>query len=817
LATAAAEKRNQVINIYATRAAYDAQDEVKAGLRYLKKFDKRSKTIDPEYQDQIEAMLERFELRAISNKAVDRRTSLAQWLTSQRESGLEPDIDPKLENEAFRTSYKNIAVEEFRGLVDAVKQIEHMGRLKNKLLTAQDQRAFKVIVEEVSASIIDNGGKARPVQLETPKGIRPWLEGVAAGHRKMASLIRQMDGLKDGGPFWRVLVRGMNEASTNETVMIEQATVKLAELYKPMLAMKGGLNGDLRSIPEIGDSLTRGGRLSVALNWGNAANRQRVMDGDQWTEHQVHAILNTLTREEWAFVQNVWTFIDSYWPAIEAKEKRVTGRAPDKVAAEPFTYMVNGEMVSLTGGYYPIKYDSNRDDRAEKHDAAAVAQDMMRGAMTRSTTRRGHTKERMAAVNRPVKKTLDVITQHVSEVTHDLAWHEWLVDANRLLDAKPINQAIRDYYGTEVLRTMKDALTSIATADIIPQDAIDRALLYLRANVSRSTMGLSLTTAFLQPFGLLQSMVRIGPKPVLRGMSRWAGDATRFESSMTWISEKSDFMRLRSKTFNRELHEIKGRVSHGHSKARMIYDASLFMLMQKMQMVADVPTWIGAYEKALSDPANLMEDGMVDEAKAVALADQAVLDSQGGGQTKDMAAFQRKHPFLAMFYSYFNTTLNLAAESTAKTNFKNPLAVAGWASDMALLMVIPALGPAMILAMMKGEDCGDPEECAVKLARAQAGYLMNLMIGVRELAGVTSGFDYAGPPVGRVITEIERTATQAGQGEADEAAAMATIRMFGVAFGIPTTQILRSYRGWKAWEDGDAPATSILMGPPPKD
>lgn len=808
LATAAAEKRNQLVNTYATRAAYDAQEEVDAGLRYLKKFDKAGKSLDPEYQDQIDAMLERFDLRRQSNKAIDRRKSLAQWIEAQREAGLEPDIDPKLENEAFRTSYKDMTVEEFRGLLDTVKQIEHLGRLKHKLLTVQDQRAFGVIVDEVAASIVENGGKARPVELETPTGIRPWLEGFAAGHRKIASLIRQMDGLMDNGPFWRVLVRGMNEAATNEAVMNEQATVALAGIYKPLLDMKGGLNGDKQFIPEINDSLTRGGRLSVALNWGNATNRARIMDGDGWSEAQVEAILRRLTRAEWNFVNSMWAYIDSHWPKIEAKEKRVTGRAPDKVKADPFSFTVDGETIQLTGGYYPIKYDSNRDDRAEKLEAADAAKDMMRGAFTRSTTRRGHTKERVEGVRRPVKKTLDVITQHVSEVTHDLAWHEWLIDANRLLNAKPINQAIREHYGIEVIRTMKDAMTGIATADIIPQTKVDTALLYLRANVSRSTMGMSLTTAFLQPFGLSQSMVRIGVKPVLRGMARWAGDAARFESSMTWISEKSDFMRLRNKTFNRELHEIKGRVSKGHSQARAIYDASLFMLMQKMQMVADVPTWIGAYEKALAADQ--------DDATAVSLADQVVLDSQGGGQTKDMAEFQRKSPFLTMFYSYFNTTLNLAAESTAQTDFKNPLAVAGWASDMALLMVIPALAPAMLLALMRGEDC-EGEDCAKKLVQAQAGYLLNLMLGIREVSGAVAGFDYAGPPVGRVVTELSRAGTQVAQGEADEALAMSSIRLLGVTLGIPTTQILRSWRGWNAWAEGDAPASSILLGPPQKE
>ena len=813
IATAAAEKRNQLINTYATRAAHDALDDVDAGLRYLKRFDGKVKGLDAEYLDQIDALLERFDLRkGQSLKAIDKRKSFTAWLQAQREAGLDPDIPESLENDAYRISYKDMSVEEFRGLLDTIKQIEHLGRLKNKLLTAKDERELAAVVAEAEASIRENGGKERPVELETPRGFKPWLEGIAAGHRKLASLLRQMDGGKDNGPMWRALGRAMNDAGTAEAVMIEDATMRLAEIFKPILAMKGGTTGGKQFIPAINASLTRGGRLAVALNWGNETNRQRIMDGDRWSPAQVNAILSTLTREEWTFVQNTWDFIDSYWPDIAAKEKRVTGRAPDKVQAAPFSVTLDdGTVVNLRGGYYPIKYDSNRDDKAEKHDAAAAASDMMRGAFTRSTTRRGHTKERVENVKRPVKKTLDVITQHVSEVAHDLAWHEWLIDANRLIDEPKINQAVRDHYGTEVIRTIKDTLQGIATADIVPQTKMDQALLYLRANVSRATMGLSLTTAFLQPFGLTQSMVRIGPKYVLRGLARWGGDIARFQNAMTWIGDKSDFMRLRNKTFNRELHEIKGRVVQGRSQARQIYDASLFMLMQKMQLIADVPTWIGAYEKALAENH--------DDATAVAMADQAVLDSQGGGQTKDMSELQRKHPMLTMFYSYFNVTLNLAAESTAKTDFKNPLAVAGWLSDMALLMVIPALGPALILHLLKGggDEDDDLETWLKRMAEWQAGYLLGTVIGARELSGTVAGFDYTGPPAGRIITELGRLSKQAQQGELDEGLAMSAVQVMGAAVGIPSVQIVRSWRGWNAWAEDDAPATSILLGPPPKD
>lgn len=804
--TAAAEKRNQLVQQVSAKAALDAREEIDKGLRYLRRFAGAVKSLDVEYLDQIHQLLERFDLRPRSLKEIDKRTSLANWLEQQREIGLEPELPPDVENEANRKHYRNMTVEEFRGLLDSVRQIEHLGRLKKKLLTAKDQREFQALVDEARASIEEHGGEVREESLEGEKGFKSWLEGFAASHRKLASLARQMDGGKDNGILWQLLIRPMNEAGAREATMNERATEALMQLYKPMLALKGGISGDKRAIPAIGKSLSRGGRLAVALNWGNSANRQRLMDGNGWTESQVQAILRTLTPVELQFVNDMHEFLDSFWPEVAAKEKRVTGIEPEKVAAEPWTMeLADGSTVEMRGGYYPIKYDTARSDKAESHEAAALAQDMLRGAFTRSTTRRGHTKARAESVNRPLLLNLDVITQHVAQVTHDLAWHEWLIDATRLV--KALAPVIRQHYGPEVHRTIKDGLAGIATADIVPQTKADTALLYLRAQVSRSMMGFSLTTALMQPFGLTQSVARIGGKHVLRGMARWVGDTARFQSTAQWISEKSEFMRLRNKTFNRELHEIKGRVTKGQSRARQIYDASLFLFMQKMQMVADVPTWVGAYEKAKAEG--------LDEDTAVALADQAVLDSQGGGQTKDLAELQRKHPMLTMFYSYFNTTYNLMAESTAKTNFRSPLAVAGWMSDMAMLMVIPAIGPSLLIALLRGEgEDKDLEDWAAELLRWQAGYALGLLVGVREFSGVASGFSYSGPPVGRVVGDVDKFGTQLAQGELDEALVTSGMRALGAVLGIPSTQLVRSWKGWQAWEDGDAPVTSILVGPP---
>ena len=812
-------KQQELLNFALYQEAMRVKAEMKKLHDFVARFEKgpmREKLgkAGEQYLEAAQAILEDVELTNKSLKAID-RTKLRNWLREIENSDLYVTED--MVSGTFAKNWKDLTVEEMRAISDALKNIDHVAGRQLKIMVGQKMMDFKETVDGISASIREHGGKEKPVSMEEDGKFIRFIRGFNAQNRKISSLVRQMDGGVENGPFYNAFVRSMNERGAWESDKNSEATKALVELYAPILKMKGGITGDVRMITGLGVSLSRGARLSMALNWGNEGNRQRILGSDygngMMTPAQVNAVLDTLTREEWTFVNQTWKFINDFWPEIAAKEKRVYGVAPEKVEAAPFSRtLADGSTIALTGGYYPIKYDQSKDDKAAAHDQAALAQEVMRGAFTAQTTRKGHTESRVEEVKRPVRLSLDVITEHVAQVTHDLAWHEWLIDATRIMRSRKISSAIRDHYGDAVLKTMRDALTGIAVGDLANQTAADTALMYLRANVQRSTIGFSITTAFLQPFGLTQSMARIGPKYVLRGIADWTGDMVRFENTITKIREKSVFMKHRGETFNRELNEIKGRVTGNQSKARQIYDASLFMLMQKMQAVADVPTWLGAYDKAIESNST--------EEEAISLADRAVLESQGGGQTKDMTEFQRKHPMLTVFFSYFSVTYNLMAESTAKTSFKNPMSVAGWVSDMMLLAVIPALGPAIILSLLRGDD---DDDWMAKLAKWQAAYLMGTLPLVREAGGSIEGFGYAGPPAGRIVSDTAKLGSQVVKVWNDEADAtdeqpvLAAVRFLGSFLGIPTVQAIRTYKGWKAWDDGEAPASAILVGPPRAD
>ena len=185
-----------------------------------------------------------------------------------------------------------------------------------------------------------------------------------------------MDGGKDAGVLWGLFVRSMNERGTWEAVRIEQATEQLAKLYAPILGLKGdtgekakaafagAINAGKVDVPGVGAGLTLGTRLSVALNWGNEANRQRLLSGFGWSEAQARAVMQTLTREELHFVNQAWEYLDSFWPEVAAKKKRLTGVEPEKVQAAPFSVALpDGSVVDMRGGYYTIKYDPGRHQR----------------------------------------------------------------------------------------------------------------------------------------------------------------------------------------------------------------------------------------------------------------------------------------------------------------------------------------------------------------------------------------------------------------------------------------------------------------------
>jgi hypothetical protein len=808
--TAVVEKRNQLVQNYGTRLSYEALDEIDKAVKYLRKFDSEGtrKGLDTEYVDQIDQLLERFDLRAsVTNKTADKRAKLAAWLEAQRDQGFEPDIPADIIDSAMRKPYRELTLEELRGLVDTVKQIEHLGRLKQKLLTAKDEREFKAIRDEIAASIEANAKGTRDLRTRETTGAMLAEAGnrFLAMHRKMASVAREMDGFADGGPMWEYFIRSMNEAGDRETTRRAEATARLYALVKPLVA-QGKMGGKGQYFETLGGSYNREERIAIALNLGNAGNMQRMLDGEGWTPARLQPLLATITPEEADFVQAVWDFFESYRPEIAAKERRIYGKEPNWVEPQPVT--LGGK--TLRGGYYPIKYDTARSGRAEAFADAESAKAQMRGAYTTATTRRSFTKARAEEVTgRPLLYSFAGLYQGTNEVIHDLSWHEWLVDVNRLL--RSLDGPIRTHYGAETVGIFKKAIEDIAAGDVPAQNVFERGLNHTRTGATIAGLGWNLMTSLLQPVGLTQSMVRIGPGWVAKGMSQWIKAPL---DTLTEINSKSAMMTSRAQTMQREINEIQNQVRG--SKLDPVR-GTFFTLIQKMQMVADVPTWLGAYEKHVAAGEA--------EARAVALADQAVLDAQGGGQMKDLSQIQRGHPALKLFtnfYSFFNVAYNLGVEKT-KQKITQPKLYPSLALDYLLLYMLPAAFVTVMKEAIVGGGDDDEEKLVKKIIADQISYLLGTIVGLREVtAGVQKALgveqfkgSYGGPAGLRLFQEIDKLGQQIGQGEADMAAFKAANNVGGIIFHYPSGQINRSVEGVAAMVEGKtANPLAVVVGPP---
>ncbi len=793
IATAAAEKRNQVLQASLARAAYEAKVETKKHALYLRRMNKLDpKTVAIEEREQIEALLERYNLRDQSGKALDRRQSLAEWVQAQREQGIEPDIAPEMLDELKRQPWQTLTVEEFRGLVDTVRQIEHRGRTKNELLTAQKNADYNTAIENMVASI---GAHARVSGIEnrtptTKAGKAKAAVGrFFAAHLKTAMLARRFDGNADGGAVWEYFIRPANAAADRETTMRAEATAKLTEILAPRIRDRAANRKKSYQIAGKTRSFTRNDIFVMALNRGNEGNLQRLLGGENWEETDLAPLFAELTAADWQAVQAIWDYFETFRPAIAAKERRVNGIEPQWVAPTPFTVRsADGQIVEMRGGYYPIRYDTQASERSAEDDAASAVQAQMRGVHSAATTRRGHTKSRVQEVhNRPLVYNFAGIYSGFSDVIHDLAWHEYLIDANKLLRSTRLQNAVKDHYGTDVLRQFKTWIQDIAVGDNETLAAGEDALRTVRRYASMAGLAFNVVSALKQPLGILQSVARVGGQDVLAATAQFI----RNPVAMTREAQgASVFMKNRARTRFRELNELRNALEQQNA-IRQAMGRYGYVLIMAVQQQVDVITWHAQLNKSLRAGADIQD--------AVAQADQAVIDSQGSGMTKDLAAIERGGEWRKLFtvyYGFMNTVLNLEVNAlTAKRGL-------GYKAGMVLMLSVamPIIDAALSDLLKPGDsDDWDEEHWQASVGKAVANSLTGHFFALRELQ--FGGRSYSGPTGTRSIADAYKLGAQAWQGELDAGFRRALINTAGSWYGLPSAQINRSWDGFEALDD----------------
>ncbi|MFN3856533.1 MAG: hypothetical protein ACK4RV_02205 [Caulobacter sp.] len=804
-------KFRQLLNLHLYRAARDAAEMVDKAQKLMARYGsvRTLKGMDQDYLDQIHDILERVDYRQISLREIRRRVAFRQWIEERRAEG--DDIDPptKLMDEAFRQNYATMTVDELSGLYDTIRNIAHLGRMKKRLLADQEQREFDAAADELFDTIVSSTKRRKdiPPTDRLTENVRRLKDNFFASHRKIESMARELDGFSDMGPAWRYLYDGINRAGDAKSAEMADVAKAVGGLFRSYSRVeRAKMHLERRFYDEVGTSLSKWQVISIALNWGNEENRTALVEG--WTGRTDASLATFQTlldramdERDWRFVQGVWDYLDTFYPRIAAHEREMTGIVPEKV--EPMAVVT--PFGTFKGGYYPLKYDRERSERAYAYQAEERAKQMLSGGFSRPTTRKGHTKERVGSAGQPVRIDINVMLEHLGDVVHDLTHRKALLDANRLANDKRVVEAIKQTMGPEYHRALNDWIKDVAAGDVLQADWLDRVVNHVRGGVTIFNMGWKFSTAAVQFMGYTQSIARLGERWAAVGLAKFYGDPMGMAKKVQWITDVSPYMAGRFTTFDRDINDMRKQIGPKSLTAEL--EASFFYGIAMMDRAVAIPTWIGAYEKHMAEHGN--------EEASIAFADSVVRLTQSSGGTKDLAQIQRGGPLKRLFtafYSYFNSTWNMNVDEVRMLGEKGVAYAPRFAINMLWINIIPAVLTEMVLG--RGPD-EDDEWWAWAGARI-FGYVGGGLVGVRDLvSGLVSDYGYSFSPVAQVGERAVDFGKQVQQGEVDRALVKSGWDTLGVALHLPGRQIwITSEAAVRAVNGEEVPVADYLMTPP---
>jgi hypothetical protein len=851
-------KRQQALNavLFAEARAVQQEVESKVGLIRRQMTPKARERLGKAGADYLEAMdtiADSYEFRDVSGRTVARRQSLRQWVEArQAEDDLTAISDAllaRVEAESV-TNYADLPITEFRELHDAVTNIARLAKLKNQLLGNKDQRDWESAQAELAGAIRGAIAEGKPLPLSdadltamqkvgaTYTGLMDWV-------LRPETVVEWLDG-GETGP-WHDFLWNQAEAAQQQRIELRNRVGGMLE--QTMKALTPAQRADLNRlvyVPSLGRSLSKNTIVAMALNLGNAGNRDKLMRGGfigknaevvQFTPQNIAEMLGHLTTADAQMVQGIWDAVNSLWPDIVEQQRRLSGVAPEQVEPMPLMFTAaDGSMVSLRGGYYPAVYDPRAGAGGVKQARAAEEQ-IMGGTFSRAMTSKGHTKERTEYAAPMLLDYHRVLSRHLNDVITDVSHRGYVKQALRVLEDQELKNLIQQRLSEGAYHALygsvKNAVrgASVSEPGSSMAEKIGDAVL---TNTAVAALGFRLPLVFANTVvAPIQAAARVDPKYLATGYAAYY----RGPSKMTeMIHSLSPFMEERANSLDSSYQVVLGKLSG----KRGIRAAAMKMAMEVHRWtvpLAERAIWLGRYQQAQAQGVSIDE--------AVRLADKSIRTTQQAGAPKDLSAAERdpRYKWVRMFIGPMIIMNNRLQESGLRGLYlgrvQSPARALGtWLSAGVLSNAV------FELLMMRGPDGGDDDEkgwddWSAWLARKTLLFPFQTIPLLRDVAGGIDAAIEGKPSMGRPNPIVDAGVALAKFGQAawkegrdwvaddDEPDAEKLIktgvRAAGPLTGIPSNQMLTT--GEYLYDvgtgqytpDNPAEAAAYLMYRRPKD
>jgi hypothetical protein len=736
-----------------------------------------------------------------------------------------------MQEDASLRNYQSLTVEELSAVRDQADMIALMASKAGKLLAEGERRSFLAAVGDVVAGVI--AAKPQKLPPESLSSYAPKESGKRGRREYMAelrtpqSIVRMIDG-KENGPLAQYLLHKLNSAYGGKLARIRVEEARIVALYK---AAYGSDLSKLRQDPirfaGVEVPLAKMERLTVALYMGTEISRKRMRDGYGWDDQTLQAIIDTLDAKDWALVSSIWEYVNSLYPEANAAHQALHSLPLSKQPGIPIVTRFG----VIQGDYFPLAYNPHQSSRAAQQALDKEAKQVAGRVGTR--TRSGFTQDRVKGkVTLPVLLDFSVtLPKHVDDVVSSITTQKPLFDAGRILVHPEVEAAIVERHGRIIYNQLLNAMREARNGPELAKLGAERALIRLRNGATIVGLGWNLKTALMQMGGHTNSVVRLGGpnlgaigglRWLVKGIYRMGIGAQGMQNGLKFIVSKSEYMRNRRESQNREMADLRRKLEGGRIKGTaqsFLEQSSMFLIVRAQYYLVDAPLFLGAYEKALAS-------GATDE-EAVASADQTVIDAQGGGEIYQLAGIQRGSPLLKIFtnfLSYSVTTWNLNVNRTRSTNFRNPGQAAAWALDMAILNWAPVLLTILATSVMAAGGGGDDDSLEEQAFRQQLSFLMSQWGLFGQLGSAINDYSYTGPQGTRAFSDASKAVTAAGddierllKGEGMTGDVIRPLNLaLGAWFHYPAGALDRFIRGADAMLKGETSDPRALVSGPPR-
>ncbi|MBA0419575.1 hypothetical protein D7Y22_01180 [Stenotrophomonas maltophilia] len=818
-------KRQQALNAVLFAEARAVQQEVESKVGYIRRqmtpqARERLGKAGADYLEAMDTIADTYEFRDVSGRAVARRQSLRQWVEARQAdddlTAVSDALLARVEAESV-TNYADLPITEFRELHDAVTNIARLAKLKNKLLSNKDQRDWESAQAELAGAIRGAIAEGKPLPLSdadltamqkvgaTYTGLMDWV-------LRPETVVEWLDG-GETGP-WHDFLWNQAEAAQQQRIELRNRVGGMLE--QTMKALTPAQRADLNRlvyVPSLGRSLSKNTIVAVALNMGNAGNRDKLMRGGfigknaevvQFTPQNIAEMLGHLTPADAQMVQGIWDAVNSLWPDIVEQQRRLSGVAPEQVEPMPLIFTAaDGSMVSLRGGYYPAVYDPRAGAGGVKQARAAEEQ-IMGGTFSRAMTSKGHTKERTEYAAPMLLDYHRVLSRHLNDVITDVSHRGYVKQALRVLEDQELKNLIQQRLSEGAYHSLygsvKNAVrgASVSEPGSSMAEKIGDAVL---TNTAVAALGFRLPLVFANTVvAPIQAAARVDPKYLATGYAAYY----RSPGKMTeMIHSLSPFMEERANSLDSSYQVVLGKLSG----KRGIRAAAMKMAMEVHRWtvpLAERAIWLGRYQQAQAQGVSIDE--------AVRLADKSIRTTQQAGAPKDLSAAERdpRYKWVRMFIGPMIIMNNRLQESGLRGLYlgrvQSPARALGtWLSAGVLSNAV------FELLMMRGPDGGDDDEkgwddWSAWLARKTLLFPFQTIPLLRDVAGGIDAAIEGKPSMGRpnpivdagvALAKFGQTAWKEGRDwiadddEPDAEKLIKTgVRAAGPLTGIPSNQML---------------------------